>query len=48
MTHRGPRAGLVEFSGVGHAPTFVSDNQVEAVASFLLDSADEKSPSGTG
>jgi pimeloyl-ACP methyl ester carboxylesterase len=48
MTQRGPRASLVEFPGVGHAPTFVPDNQVEAVALFLLDSADEKPPSGTG
>lgn len=37
MTQRGPRASLVEFPGVGHAPTFVPDNQVEAVALFLLD-----------
>jgi len=37
MTQRGPRARLVEFEGVGHAPTFIADNQVEAVASFLLD-----------
>ncbi|AMO21686.1 alpha/beta hydrolase [Ramlibacter solisilvae] len=37
MTRRGPRASLVEFPGVGHAPTFVSDDQVEAVALFLLD-----------
>ena len=37
MTQRGPRASLVEFPGVGHAPTFVHDNQVEAVALFLLD-----------
>jgi pimeloyl-ACP methyl ester carboxylesterase len=37
MTQRGPRASLVEFPGVGHAPTFVQDNQVEAVALFLLD-----------
>jgi pimeloyl-ACP methyl ester carboxylesterase len=48
MTQRGPRASLVEFPGVGHAPTFVPDNQVEAVALFLLDSADEKPQSGTG
>jgi pimeloyl-ACP methyl ester carboxylesterase len=48
MTQRGPRASLVEFPGVGHAPTFVADNQVEAVALFLLDSADEKPHSGTG
>jgi len=37
MTERGPRARLVEFEGVGHAPTFVPPAQVEAVASFLLD-----------
>jgi pimeloyl-ACP methyl ester carboxylesterase len=48
MTQRGPRASLVEFPGVGHAPMFVQDNQVEAVALFLLDSADEKPESGTG
>jgi pimeloyl-ACP methyl ester carboxylesterase len=51
MTQRGPRATLIEFEGVGHAPTFVQDNQVEAVASFLLppdSSFDEKPFSGTG
>lgn len=48
MTQRGPRASLVEFPGVGHAPTFVHDNQVEAVALFLLDPADEEPESGTG
>jgi len=37
MTQRGPRARLVEFPGVGHAPTLVATDQVEAVASFLLD-----------
>jgi hypothetical protein len=33
---------------VGHAPTLVSDDQVEVVASFLLaaESADEKPRSG--
>lgn len=35
MAHRGPRAQLVEFEGVGHAPTLVADDQVEAVARFL-------------
>lgn len=49
MTRRGPHARLVEFEGVGHAPTFVTHNQVEAVASFLLrpDSDHEKPDSGT-
>jgi pimeloyl-ACP methyl ester carboxylesterase len=36
MTRRGPKARLVEFEGVGHAPTFVTNNQIEAVASFLF------------
>ncbi len=37
MTQRGPRARLIEFAGVGHAPTFVVPAQVQAVVSFLLD-----------
>lgn len=37
MTRRGPHARLIEFAGVGHAPTLVATDQVEAVASFLLD-----------
>jgi pimeloyl-ACP methyl ester carboxylesterase len=36
MTQRGPKARLLEFAGVGHAPTIVADDQVDAVASFLL------------
>jgi pimeloyl-ACP methyl ester carboxylesterase len=36
MTERGPRARLVEFAGVGHAPTLVQDDQVRAVCDFLL------------
>ncbi|MDD5028404.1 MAG: alpha/beta hydrolase [Rhodoferax sp.] len=36
MTQRGPKARLVEFSGVGHAPTFVAPEQVQVVVSFLL------------
>lgn len=35
MTRRGPMARLVEFSGVGHAPTFIADDQVQCVADFL-------------
>ena len=46
MTRRGPKARLVEFEGVGHAPTFVTDNQVEVVTSFLLEQDDEKPLSG--
>jgi pimeloyl-ACP methyl ester carboxylesterase len=36
MTERGPRARLVEFDGVGHAPTLVAPDQVAAVREFLL------------
>ena len=37
MAQRGPRARLVEFEGVGHAPTLIAADQVRAVTSFLLD-----------
>lgn len=36
MTRRGPKARLVEFAGVGHAPTLIADDQVRAVLGFLL------------
>ena len=36
MTRRGPKARLIEFDGVGHAPTLVADDQVAAVREFLL------------
>ena len=51
MTRRGPLPRLLEFEGVGHAPTLVADTQVAAVAAFLLDTesaSDEKPYSGTG
>ncbi|MBC7683542.1 MAG: alpha/beta hydrolase [Ferruginibacter sp.] len=35
MVQRGPRARLVEFAGVGHAPTFVTADQIAAVVGFL-------------
>lgn len=38
MRERGPRARLVEFQGVGHAPTFVAPEQSAAVSAFLLNS----------
>jgi pimeloyl-ACP methyl ester carboxylesterase len=38
MTQRGPKARLVEFAGVGHAPTFVAANQVDTVTDFLFSS----------
>lgn len=36
MTQRGPKARLVEFTGVGHAPMLVADDQVRAVKDFLF------------
>jgi pimeloyl-ACP methyl ester carboxylesterase len=36
MQQRGPRAQRVDLPGVGHAPTLVAEDQVAAVASFLL------------
>lgn len=36
MGKRGPKARLVEFAGVGHAPTVVAANQLAAVAGFFL------------
>jgi pimeloyl-ACP methyl ester carboxylesterase len=38
MTRRGPRARLIEFEGVGHAPTLIANDQVAAVTDFLLGS----------
>jgi pimeloyl-ACP methyl ester carboxylesterase len=36
MGERGPRARTVEIAGVGHAPTFMHDDQVAIVREFLL------------
>lgn len=36
MARRGPKAKLVEFEGVGHAPTLMAQDQVTAVTDFLL------------
>jgi pimeloyl-ACP methyl ester carboxylesterase len=41
MTQRGPRPRLVEFAGVGHAPTLIATDQVAEVVGFL-------EPTGTG
>jgi pimeloyl-ACP methyl ester carboxylesterase len=35
MTQRGPKARLVEFPGVGHAPTLLVRDQVETIVAFL-------------
>ncbi|MGV7206782.1 alpha/beta fold hydrolase [Oxalobacteraceae bacterium A2-2] len=36
MTQRGPRATLVEIPGVGHAPTFIHEDQIAIARKFLL------------
>jgi pimeloyl-ACP methyl ester carboxylesterase len=36
MTQRGPRARLMEFEGVGHAPTLIAPDQLAVVTGFLL------------
>lgn len=36
MGQRGPRARLIEFAGIGHAPMLMADDQVRAVLDFLL------------
>ena len=36
MTERGPRARLVEWAGIGHAPTLTTPEQIEVLADFLL------------
>ncbi len=35
MTQRGPRAQLVEFDGIGHAPALMADDQIAVVRDFL-------------
>ena len=36
MIERGPKPRLVSFAGVGHAPTLIAPDQVQAVREFLL------------
>ncbi len=36
MAESGPKVQLIEFEGVGHAPTLVTPDQVDAVTGFLL------------
>jgi len=36
MTQRGPKAKLMEIPGVGHAPTFLHDEQIAIARQFLL------------
>lgn len=36
MSERGPRARVVEWAGIGHAPTLTAPDQIEVLAEFLL------------
>jgi pimeloyl-ACP methyl ester carboxylesterase len=36
MTRRGPKAKLVEFAGIGHAPMLMAQDQIDVVREFLL------------
>ena len=36
MTQRGPRAQVIEFAGIGHAPALMADDQIAAVRDFLV------------
>ena len=36
MTRRGPRAKLVTFAGIGHAPALMADDQIAAIRDFLV------------
>ena len=42
MQERGPRARVVTFPGVGHAPALMTEDQIEVVARWLA-SPDESS-----
>jgi len=35
MTERGPRAMLVEFEGIGHAPALMADDQIDRIKTWL-------------
>jgi pimeloyl-ACP methyl ester carboxylesterase len=49
MTRRGPKARVVEFPGVGHAPALMAAEQLAAVREFLLEASlsHEQVPPGT-
>jgi hypothetical protein len=36
MTRRGPKAQVVEFEGIGHAPWLMAEDQIKVVRDFLL------------
>ncbi|MCP5264762.1 MAG: alpha/beta hydrolase [Burkholderiaceae bacterium] len=48
MAARGPKARVISFAGVGHAPTLIADDQIAAVATFLDRNADAFAPRALG
>ena len=40
MAERGPRARLIEFPGIGHAPMLMAEDQIAAIRGFLRDSSE--------
>ena len=41
MSRRGPKAKLIEFPGIGHAPMLMAEDQIAAIRDFLLGSSGE-------
>ena len=41
MSERGPKAKVVEFPGVGHAPALMSDSQIGIIRNFLEEARHE-------
>jgi len=46
MTRRGPKAKVVEFAGIGHAPMLMEQSQIATVRDFLLSDTDDHGGSG--
>jgi pimeloyl-ACP methyl ester carboxylesterase len=40
MAERGPKARLIEFPGIGHAPMLMSEDQIGVIRNFLRDSGE--------
>jgi pimeloyl-ACP methyl ester carboxylesterase len=45
MTQRGPKAEVIEFEGIGHAPWLMADDQIKVIRDFLLERTAEASES---
>jgi pimeloyl-ACP methyl ester carboxylesterase len=44
MKSRGPRARVVTFPGVGHAPALMADDQIEIIAGWLASPGSQTFP----